>query len=303
MQLAAHSALALQAVLHIPIHSHSDLVQIQRLVQCTLASDPYHLHVQAGTLYVIRTAVREVAVVRQGTSGQQVICFVAPNKVSLFRLPDVAVASAHLTHELSLSVTLSVSAGSAMFEGLSRFAIQLLERGQIVLRIAPSDKCHIISQYNGTPLSAAVGLPWAFVLALILKGYGPADFQPTHLPHILAVHSVQTKGVIRGSDVSADPVFGNALQQYFASFQQEDDSCTVQHRITVVQADLANIPAIATDTECIGACLCSCTKVDGSAFGNIGVPCHPSRVALARAVTFVRNTEEKLTEVWIEQVH
>ena len=189
-----------------------------------------------------------------------------------------------------------------MFEGLSRFAIQLLERGQIVLRIAPSNRCHIISQYNGTPLSAAIGLPWAFVLALVLKGYGPADFQPTHLPHLLAVHSIQTKGVICGSDVSADPVFGNALQLYFASFQQEYDSCTVQHRIAVVKADLASIPAIAEDTECIGAFLCSCLRIDGSAFGTIGVPCHPSRVALARAVTFIRNAEEELTEVWIEQV-
>ena len=141
------------------------------------------------------------------------------------------------------------------------------------------------------------------MLALVLKGHAPEDFEPMHLPHILSTHSVQTKGVLHGSSVSAEPAFGTALQTYLASFQQDEDTCGVQHHTAVVQTDLDTIAAPAPDTACIGEFIRSRPAVLGSAHGNIFVKCNPHRVAQARAVTFVRNREEQLTEVWIEQVH
>ena len=300
MQLSAYSTQALQALRTTALRSHLDLVHTQHALMKILAADEYQAAICPHTTYVIFTARKELAVVRQAQGMHQVVVVIGPESVYLLRLPDLPATSPHLNHELMLATTVSVATGEAMLEGLSAIAVALFARRQTILRISQSDRCHLISHDQGTTLGASIGVPWSYVLALLLKGYTPEHFAPPHLPHLLAAHPVNSRSTIKGATVRAQATFGSALQLYLEEFRQVEDVASVTHECLVVHADLESITTQPGARESALAFLRRQVAQTAFTSGDLTVATQPQRDPSPLGVTFVVTLDGHLREIWIE---
>ena len=120
--------------------------------------------------------------------------------VRIFKLPDYARQAVHFGNELAQAVTFSVSAQSAVLDGLSAQAAAVTQNGGFVLRIGSNDRCSLVTQEQHTVVGLSAGYPWAQLLALLLHGHQIADLHPSKAAHLKSTIPSDVGDVLHGQN-------------------------------------------------------------------------------------------------------